>query len=87
MSDDVYDSKQDYSSHLGLWKGDEVVLRGDSLRGLVTRVQPATVWVLWDGESKASAMCPDDVLPYEGPETQRTLPSRFRQGPPIKRDT
>lgn len=85
MTDEPYSTHADYSSHLGFFKGEEVVLRGDTLRGLITRITPSTIWVLWDNESKASAMCPDDVLPYEGPETQREFPARFKQGPPIRR--
>lgn len=78
-------SDADYSSHLGMWKGDEVVLRGDSLRGLVTKVTKDSVFVLWDGEKRASEMKHEDVLPYNGPETQRTLPKKYRQGPPVRR--
>jgi hypothetical protein len=70
-------SADDYSSHLAPFKGDEVTLRGDGLRGLVTKVTATHVWVLWDGQSKAAAMSPLDVLPYNGPETHRDLPRKY----------
>ena len=75
----------------GFVREDEVVLRGDaSVRGLVTKWQDnesETVWVLWDGERKASAMSVEDVLPYNGPETGRTLPPRLAGVGPMRERT